>query len=69
MPNLFPFSQDLATGVNGGHGSNVLCLDVWDEYIWTDPRLAWNTDKCDVGSLHVRLDKVWTPDVGIDIYR
>ena len=52
-----------------GPARNILCLEVWDEYSWTDLRLSWNTDKCDVGNLHVHLDKVWTPDVGIGIYR
>ena len=63
------FSQDFVYGDHLGPGSKILCLEVWDEYIWTDPRLSWDKDKCDVGNLHLPLDKVWTPDVGIDIYR
>ena len=46
--------------------SKILCLDLWDEYSWNDPRLSWNTDKCDVADLNMPLDKVWVPDLQID---
>ena len=64
------FSHDAAyfcldTGYLQGLNTNILSIEVWETLWFTDPRLVWNTDKCNVGSIRQPQDQIWTPDLEV----